>query len=506
MPRAKTTKKAEVQAPTEVSLPRKRGFDAARLQPTLGFLPSLYQSFQEDLKRDLPSLRSRSRDASLNDPFAKRYFKCIVQNVVGPHGISLKMGIKTPGGTPDTIANQLLESRWQQFSKAVTTDGKNLRETLKLVLETTARDGECFIVMRKGNFGKYFLQLQVYEAEHCDLGHNEITRDGNEIRSGIEYDAYNRVVAYHLFRYHPNSTTAKTLGTNERVRIEAKEVIHLYNLERITQNRGYPWIAPVLLSLAHVKEYTKSELIASRVASSKMGFFTKPAGSEDTVGDYEVEQGGFAQEAQPGMFDVLPEGWQVQTFDPQNPNSSYSQFIKTILESVASGLGIAYHSLSGDLSSANYSSLRQGALEEREFYAETQQWLIERFLTPVFEAWLTNVLAFSLEGVRLPLSKYDTFNAPIWRPRTWNWVDPAKEMSALQIALKENLRSRTDIARQFGLDYITEVLPEIAAEQAAAAALGVVIEPSAEQTVAPATELNNSSDDDKEDEEKPSVN
>jgi len=480
MPR--TTKKKTAETNAAPITPRVRRFEAAKFQPTLGFLPSLYASFNDELKQDLPSLRARSRDASINNPFARRYLKAITTNVIGPHGIQLKMGAKLPNGKPDDMANYMIEQRWLQFQKSVTTDGKNLREALKLALETVARDGEIFAVIRKGTqFGNYLVNLQFYEAEYVDINHNELAENGNEIRQGIEYDAYGKPVAYHIWRYHPNSTSVKATGTNIRVRIPAEEVIHIYNRERVTQGRGFPWLSAALIPLSHIHEYTKSELIASRVASQKMGFFVKPNTTEENVGDYhdDVDPNAFIQESQAGSFDVLPQGWQLQTFDPDNPNTNYSQFIKTVLEGVASALGVSYHTLSSDLSSANYSSLRQGALEERETYKECQQLLIEQLLTPLFNQWLTNLIAFQLEGIRLPMSKFDQFNAPVWRTRVWAAVDPSKDAIAWQIQLDQNLRSRTDVCRSFGLDYV-DVLNEIAQEQALAKELGVVIEPTAE--------------------------
>jgi lambda family phage portal protein len=465
---------------------RKRGWEAARYQPTLGFLPTLFQDFQQELKNDAKNLRVRARDASLNNIYARTYLKSLVQNVIGPYGINLKMTIKNPNGTPDEIANYMLEQRWKEFGKKVTVDGKSLRELLKTVIETVPRDGEIFLVMRKGtNFGPYLLNVQCFESEYCDQEYNEVSTDGTTvINQGIEYDYYGRPVAYHLWKFAPNSVQARSIGHNERIRIPADEVLHIYSKERVSQGRGFPWLSAALISLSHITEYTKSELIASRVASAKMGFIYRPKGSEETVGDYEdsADPGSFIDESVPGSFSVLPEGWQVQEFDPQNPNASYPQFIKAVLEGVAASLGIAYHTLSGDLSSANYSSLRQGALAERETFKECQQWLIESLLQPLFEAWLTNVLAFSLEGVRLPISKFSQFNQTQWRPRVYPWVDPAKDMAATVAALEQNIRSRTEVCESLGRDF-DDVIREIAAENELAKSLGVTIEPTQEGAV-----------------------
>jgi lambda family phage portal protein len=234
------------------------------------------------------------------------------------------------------------------------------------------------------------------------------------------------------------------------------------------------------VNLTHLKEYQKSELIAARVASAKMGFFTRPKG-ENELGDEadSIDPNALIQEAEPGMFDILPDGYQLQTFDPDNPNGNFPNFVKAILRGVAASVGIGYFTIANDLESTSYSSLRQGAIDERETYKDIQQWLIERFLTPVFEEWLKMLLAFRLDGMRLPLEMYDKFNAPQWRPRTWQWIDPAKETAAIKMQLAENIRSRTDVARQMGYDYV-DVLEEIANEQKLAKEMGVVIEPTAE--------------------------
>lgn len=89
-----------------------------------------------------------------------------------------------------------------------------------------------------------------------------------------------------------------------------------------------------------------------------------------------------------GTFEQLPEGVSFTSFDPQHSTNQFGTFVKQIIRSVASGLNISYASLSNDLESVNYSSIRQGALEERHYYKSEQRFLIEHFLQPVFEVWL----------------------------------------------------------------------------------------------------------------------
>lgn len=455
----------------------KRRFDAAGWTSTLqNWVVDTIHDFDDELRTDLNALRSRSRDAALNDVYARAYFEALKTNVVGKDGIQLKSNVRFMNGKYDTFSNERLTSLWSEFSKSVTTDGLNMQETQKLIIETVARDGEIFIVKRRGDrFGKHKMELQLFEAEYCDHDFNAVAKSGNIIRSGIEYDEFGKIVAYHLYKYHPKALSrANATKKNERIRFSANDVIHVFNRERITQGRGFPWISSALIPLTHLREYQKSELVASRVASAKMGFYTRPRGEEDLLGDGEDENdaNAFFQEAEAGMFDILPDGYSIETFDPQNPNANFGNFVKKVLQGVASSLGVAYHTLSNDLESTSYSSLRQGAIEERDTFKSHQQLMIDQFLTPVFEDWLSNVLAFRIAGTQFPVDMYDKFNAPIWKPRTWAWIDPQKETAAIKLQLEQKIRSRTDVARSLGWEY-DDVLAEIAEEQALAEKHGV---------------------------------
>lgn len=452
--------------------PRTRRFEAAKNYNTLqNWVTSSIQKFDEEIKTDLPSLRARSRDASINDVYARRYFKVLKVNVVGSGGINLKMGIRNSGGTPDTLANTIIEERWSKFSKNITVDGMNLRETLCLFLETCARDGEVFLVIKRGDdFGPHKIQLQFLESEFLDEQFNGVLSNGNTIVNGIEYDQLQRRIAYHFWKSFPHGTNRPN---NVRVRVDAKDVIHGYDRERAAQGRGYPWLSSALIALVHIKEYRKSELVASRVASAKMGVFTRPE-NENSLGDLndDVDENAIIQEAVPGSFDVLPRGYKLETYDPQNPNGNFGDFVKHILRGVAASVGLAYHTIANDLESTSYSSLRQGAIDERDTYRDLQQFLIDTILTPLFEEWLANMLAFRIDNVRLPLDGFDKFNQPVWRPRIWQWIDPAKETLAIKLQSELKLRSRTDMARGLGLD-IKDVFDEIAAETAYAESVGI---------------------------------
>jgi lambda family phage portal protein len=190
-------------------------------------------------------------------------------------------------------------------------------------------------------------------------------------------------------------------------------------------------------------------LVAARVGASKMGFFTSPGGdgfiADDLDGQVPI------MDAEPGTFHQLPTGVDFKTFDPQNPNNEFESFHKSVLKSVASALGISYTSLSNDLEATSYSSIRQGALEERDYYRDIQQFMIDHFVRPVFEGWLESAMEINSFGI--PLRQYDRFSdSAEFRGKGWSWIDPLKEMNASVVGLKSGILSIQDVASQYGKD------------------------------------------------------
>lgn len=449
-----------------------RRFDAGAINRTLSTWAVGNQNrFDKEIQSDLVSIRSRSRDASINDSYARRYFQILRTNVIGPDGIDVSFQIKDTPTKIDTKATQLVSDAWDKWEEDALIEGGCWTQAQQMFVEAVARDGECIVqIVRGKDLGPQGFQLRFLEPEYLDINYSRAAEGGNVIRNGIEYNSYGKRVAFWMWQHHPYDELERT---NVRIRVDAKDIIYGFWRERASQGRGYPWLSSALITLQHVKKYQESELVAARVASAKMGFFTRPKG-EDSLGD-EVDvnnPNAVIQGAEPGSFDILPEGWNIQTFDPQNPNAQMGGFVKVCLRSVASAGGIAYHTLTNDLESASYSALRQGAIEEREFYKTVQKWVIDAFCKPVFENWLEwNLLK---QNIRLPIERFDKYNAPIWRPRTWAWVDPQKETSAIQMQLDYKLRSRTDIIASLGRE-AEDVFAEIAKEQELMSKLGIDI-------------------------------
>jgi lambda family phage portal protein len=452
--------------------PKRRSYEAASTGRLFSSWITSTKSADSDIRFNLTALRARSRELALNNDYARKYLKMVVSNVVGPHGIKLQVRSRDANGKLDQYANNLLETAFYDWARGpVTSDGRmTWVDAQRLFIETMARDGEAFIYfvnVRKAD-NTYGLQLQFLDPDLVDIEKNDTAPNGNEVRMGVEINAAGKPVAYWLLTQHPSDYQyAKDTGGRHR-RIPAEDMLHCMVIDRAGQTRGVPWMSTAMTRLKMLGGYEEAELVAARVSASKMGFFTSPDG-EGYTGD--GQQGGVTvTDVAPGQFEQLPAGVTFQAYDPQHPSTAFSDFEKAMLRGIASGLNVSYTSLSNDLESVNYSSIRQGLLDERDHWRVTQWWMVEQFCQRVYDRWLLRAMDAGV--IALPDAKMWKWRQTIWVPRGWQWVDPEKETNAQVTAINAGLMTMTQALSERGLD-IEDVVAERANEAELLAAAGL---------------------------------
>ena len=447
----------------EVHKAKKRSFSAGTINRLTADWSTDSSTPNSDVYADLNKLRSRSRGLVQNNGYAKKYIGLVTANVVGKNGIQLQAMSKDANDKYDTMANDQIEAAWMKWSKQCDVTGTmSWVDFQTQAIGATAQDGEVIIRMVKSYDNDFGFALQMIEADQLDVNLNDERRN---IVMGIELNAFGRPVAYHITKGHPSSNMYRS----EHVRIPAEEIIHLYRPLRVGQVRGVPWMHSSMSALNMLDRYEEAELTAARVAAGKMGFYKTPTGNEYSTGI--TEDNDVIMEVEPGTFEEMPAGWEFQTFDPTHPTSAYEAFTKNVLRSVASGLGVSYESLSNNRSDVNYSSIRQGALEERDNWRVLQTWLSERLSDRVYKEWLP--LAMLTGELNLPLSKTAKFEDVTWIGRGFQWIDPSKDAQANILLAKEGLKSHKEIVGEQGKN-IADVYAQIAKEKDAREKLGIV--------------------------------
>lgn len=403
-----------------------------------------------ELKVALPLLRSRSRDLVRNDPYAKRFMNLIKTNVIGETGLNLEVKARNADRSLDSVGNAIIEESWYDWGRVCSADGKmSWTDIQHYCVEAWKRDGEAFLQIVKGSIYKHGIALNPIEADLVDDQKNERLKNGNEIRMGVELDSYRRPVAYWIKQVHPGDYDFTTTSLHRTVRVPADQIIHFYEPTRAGQTRGEPALAPVMMSVKMLNGLREAELVASRLHASKMGIITSPAGDDFNADDYDNNVPILT--AEPGTFHQLGPGQDIKMFDASHPSTAFADFQKGILRGIASGLGVSYSSLSNDLEGTSYSSIRQGALEERDNYRVMQMFVVRHLADKIYAAWLKHVMDFGF--IPIPATKFDKFyNASIFRARGFSWVDPQREMQAAVIGLQNGLLAPSDIAAQYGRD------------------------------------------------------
>lgn len=463
----------------ETTIPRVRGKIVYQRQYAGATSGDLYQDFtasmlsaDAEIITALPILRARARNLERNNGHARRFIQLMEDNIVGHSGFSMLSRARKANGDLDASLNKTLQQAWNDYANDdITADGMmGIVEMTKSCVRSWCRDGEAFYQTLTGPQYTGGVAFHMLEADLCDETLNKVDPiSGNEIRMGVELNSHEKPVAYWFLTRHPGDYTFSPRTWRDKyVRIPAERIIHVYVKRRPSQTRGEPPMAPIMNDAKMLGGYRESELVHRRVAAAKMGFFTQDSDAGPVAGiadEEDADTGELMINANPGEMKALPRGYGFTAFDANSTSTDYGVFEKQIIRSIAVGLGPSYFDLAMDLDDVSYSSIRQGALSDRDFYRGMQQFFIRRFMRPVFRAWYRANAGGLNPDLDIPPSKYHKFlKAVKFMGRGWSWVDPQKEVKAAVEAIDARLTSRTRVVSEQGGEF-SEVVDDLVEEQ-----------------------------------------
>ncbi|MFT7596225.1 MAG: lambda family phage portal protein, partial [Paracoccaceae bacterium] len=275
-----------------------------------------------------------------------------------------------------------------------------------------------------------------------------------------------RRAAYHFLRRHPGDMTDPGLA-GETVRIPAVDIIHIIDPVEAGQLRGVSRFAPAIVKLFTLDLYDDAELERKKTAAMFAMFITSPAPEtalEPTDEDLEVE---------PGQVVRLDPGEDVSTPATPDSGSTYEPFQYRTLLQISAALGIPYGYLTNDTAKGNFSNTRISLVDFRRRISAWQHGvLVYQMCRAVWTRWMDMAV---LSGA-LELPDYDAkhrqYQACMWLPTKWDWVDPMKDASAEILQIEAGLKSRTQALSERGYD-AEQVEREIAAERKRELSLGL---------------------------------
>lgn len=412
-------------------------------------------SADQVVEKNQTALVARSREQAANNDYARSFLRMCRQNIVGPQGVTLQAQSINDRGKLDTAANEAIEWGWWEWGQRENCDvtGKrSWRAIQSSCITSAAKDGEFMVRLVFGrDAGPWQFALQVLDPQRCPVFMNEERPpQGAFIRQGIEFNRYGRPLAYY-FSTTDESESDYRWGGRHFVRVPADEVIHGFLEDMVGQKRGLPWMATALFRMRQLGAMEEAAIVKARTGANQMGFIEWEEGKGP---EYDNEEG-LEIESQPGEWRVLPDGARIKESNPQYPSNEYAPFVKQALRGMAAGFGVLYNNLASDLEGVNFSSIRQGTLDEREHWKELQEWLIESLVQPVFKAWLPRALLLGklvAKGRPLRPERIDRYMNVTWQARRWQWIDPRADVDAAVEAKNNMLTSPGRIIREQGQD------------------------------------------------------
>lgn len=446
------------------------------------------RSGDEDLKRDAAMVTSRARDLAANNPFIKGAIRKIGDNCVRD-GIRPQAQLKRADGELDEVLNARLEARFKRWAHrryASVSGHDSFWSMQKQIMRAVWTDGEILArrVWTTNNGSAAPFRIELIEADQLDTMVDGRLDNGNTAVRGIEFDSSGRPAAYHILDEHPGSWMG-ILSKSQRV--DARDVIHVYDKERVSMTRAVSWFAAVIMDAYDLAEYQHFEAIGAKLAAA-FGVFVKtnyPEVGGDSIEGFQdphVTYNDLPEYLEPGRLQALPPGTDISIASHNRPGQTYEPHVKTRLKAQATGAGLSYNSFTGDYAETNYSGARSGALEERLSYGGMQDFLIEKFCEDVW-AWFLEA-EYLVGRIQLPgyASDPDLYlDAVQWQKPGWPWVDPDKDSKAAERDVNNCFTSPQRICAARGYDFET-VVKEKARAKRLMNEYGVTPEEIAEQT------------------------
>lgn len=290
-----------------------------------------------------------------------------------------------------------LFEEWSSDPKQFDTEGRLSRmEMERMALGETVVTGNALLVRTfRKDYTIVPLAYQLIEREQLDESRDRpASKANNKILNGVEFDANNRPVAYHVYLDHPHDAFGMSAGAflgnggisshgagSRRQRIPAERVIDLALWDRPSSSLGASWYDSTGQTTWDRDSYVDSEIRSAAIDAAfafvaklndgeKYGAwgFADGLDDEDEHGNREFKLGHSPVAATIGKDEEL------EMVTSTRPNKDAPAFLSLLDRDQAAGLGLSYFTLTGDYQGANFTSTRGAKLDEDLHIKPLQKW------------------------------------------------------------------------------------------------------------------------------------
>ncbi len=419
------------------------------------------KSPQEDIDRNLHTLRQRSRSLMMSAPVAVSALKTNRTNIVG---VGLKarptidrevLGLSEDEAKKWEKKTQREFELWAKSKHCDATKINNFYEMQQIACLSWLTNGDAVALIKytdkESAFMPYGLRIHMIESDKVSNpqssgGYVNLQQtnpeNGNRIYNGVEIDESGAVVAYHICNTYPQSS----LTTNKKwQRVKAfgsrtgfPNVLVIFESERAEQYRGVPYLSPVIESLKQLTRYSEAEIMAAVIN----GFFTVFITTEKSpsempftgIADDDSEEYGDGNNygLGPGMINILAPGEDIKMADPSRPSTNFDAFTTAYAKYIGAALEIPSELLLKQFG-ASYSASKAALEEAWKAFRMKRTWLVDDFCQPIYEMWLVEAIAkgrIQAPGFYLDASIREAWCKCAWNGPSQGMLDPLKEINA----------------------------------------------------------------------------
>ncbi|QKV20250.1 phage portal protein [Oricola thermophila] len=402
-------------------------------------------SANAEIGSSLTQLRNRSREFVRDSWAGARMLDVLTSHVVGT-------GIVTTANTGSDRIDRRVNAVLEEWSANADVEGVLDWGGMQALAVRSMVEGGDVVVRHVdiplADAGRTVpVRLQGLEGDVIDTT-RDITfgKQGRTVRLGVELGEWGRRIGLHLFENHPGEMTLSSRRSNL---VEWESLSHVYRPLRFGQVRGVPWFAAILLNAREVQELMDATLVKARVEACFAAFRRRGAsGGPGPLASrqHDDADGKKITRIEPGMIADI--GDDEISFANPSSQTAFGEVYKTSMQAMAAGAMLTYDQLTGDLSQANYSSLRAGKIEFRRL-VEQIQWtvLVPQLIAPVAQ----RVIDRAVIAGRLPYRRagYPLDHImPAVEP-----IDPKKDLEADILAVRAGRMSPQEFVSAWGHDW-----------------------------------------------------
>jgi lambda family phage portal protein len=404
-----------------------------------------------------PDLIRRSRDLRRNSPIARRAMGLIPTHVVGT-------GIKPRSLCRNAKVREALAELWADWVEASDADGVlDFYGQQALAVSEMVEGGEAFARLRPRLLSDGLpvpLQVQLLPSEMVPLNY-ATPNGGNAVIQGIERNPVGRRIAYWMLPQHPNEWVGSTFGLDNTPRpVPAADVCHLYNVTRIGQLRGLPWLAAGMTTLRDIDDYQGAERLRKQMAAAIVGFVKRAVSGETSAEEMAAAWGAVqaslgdlpAVALEPGTVQYLDPGEEITFNTPADVGSSYEPFLSSNYRSVAAGIDVLYEEMTGDWKNTNDRTFRA---QFNTFLRSVRMWqwnlACVQFNVPIWRRFVSFAVAYGMLKVPKSVSEADLYRVE-WRPERHAYINAKQDVEAVGAEIELGLTSREAAVAERGDD------------------------------------------------------